>query len=64
MTCQLHTIFTPPRDPPEPTSIYDEIRDLVDQAEHAEETGHPVEAVITLQVAKTRLVTHLYDVAN
>lgn len=62
MTNQLHQIFTP--GPPKPLSIYDEIIDLVEQAEYADEAGHPVEALLLLGTAKNRLVEYLAGAAN
>lgn len=59
---QLHTIFTP-RDPPEP-SIYDQLREFIDQAESFDANRHPVEALISLTNAKLLLVSHLTKGAN
>lgn len=62
MTQHLHQIFTP--GPPKPMSIYDEIIDLVEQADFADEAGHPVEALILLGTAKNRLVSYLAGAAH
>lgn len=62
MTQRLHNIFTP-APPPEPT-IYEVIIGLVEDAEEAADTGHPVEALIMLGTAKSRLQTYLSEMAN
>ncbi len=62
MSVLLHEIITPPT-PPEP-SIYEALIDLVEQAEYADEHGHPVEALILLGTARSRLVSYLHGAAN
>ena len=62
MTEHLRTIFTP-APPPEPT-IYEIIIGLVEDAEECADTGYPVEALIMLGTAKSRLQTYLSEMAN
>jgi hypothetical protein len=57
MTQHLHQIITP-RDPPEP-SIYDQVRDLMDEAEAFENSRHPVEAMIAMTNARLLLASYL-----
>ena len=53
----------PHRPPPEPT-IYEVIIGLVEDAEEAADTGHPVEALVLLGTARSRLNTYLSEMAN
>lgn len=48
----------------EPVTIYEELIDLIEQAEQADDSRHPVEALIALGNARNRITSYLDGQAN